>query len=111
MIEKRVIDYLVSSLNIPVYAEVPATGDGRYLVVEKTGAFRENLLDEADIAVQSYADSLYDAAALNEDVKAAMLEMNHEPNISDVRLNSDYNFTDTSTKRYRYQAIFIVTYY
>ncbi len=111
MIEARIIEYLETALNVPVYAEVPATGSGQYLVIEKTGATRENLLDEADIAVQAYADTLYDAATLNERVKTAMFAMNHEPNISGVQLNSDYNFTDTSTKRYRYQAIFVVAYY
>ena len=31
--------------------------------------------------------------------------------ISRVELNSDYNFTDTSTKRYRYQAVYNFIYY
>ena len=31
--------------------------------------------------------------------------------ISKVSLNSDYNFTDPDTKRYRYQAIFNIWYY
>ena len=26
-------------------------------------------------------------------------------------LNSDYNFTDTETKEYRYQAVFDINYY
>ena len=28
-----------------------------------------------------------------------------------VSLNSDYNFTDITTKRYRYQAVFDISYY
>ena len=110
MIEKRVIDYL-TGLNVPVYAELPEPNEGQFLIVEKTGATRENLIESATLIVQSYADTKYEAALLNQRVKDAMFDMVFEHNISDVRLNSDYDFTDTSTKRYRYQAVFVVTYY
>ncbi len=42
---------------------------------------------------------------LNEEVKQAIEKMVELPSISRVELNSDYNFTDTETKRYRYQAV------
>lgn len=111
MIEERIIAFLTSSLSVPVYGEVPEGGSGDFVVIEKTGSSRENRVDSATIAVQSYSDSLANAAALNEVVKEAMLSMVWEADISAVRLNSDYNYTDTSTKRYRYQAVFVVTYY
>ena len=31
--------------------------------------------------------------------------------VSASRLNSDYNFTDTTTKRYRYQAVYDLVYF
>ena len=31
--------------------------------------------------------------------------------LSGVRLNTDYNFTDTATKQYRYQAVFVIYWY
>ena len=31
--------------------------------------------------------------------------------VSKVSLNSDYNFTDAATKRYRYQAVFDIIHY
>ena len=31
--------------------------------------------------------------------------------VTKVSLNSDYNYTDTTTKHYRYQAVFNVTHY
>lgn len=31
--------------------------------------------------------------------------------IASVKLDNDYNFTDTETKEYRYQAVFDITYY
>lgn len=33
------------------------------------------------------------------------------PEISGVKLDRDYNFTDTTTREYRYQAIYDLTYY
>ena len=34
-----------------------------------------------------------------------------KPEIAACRLNSDYNFTDTAKKKYRYQAVFDLVYY
>lgn len=112
VIEAQVIDYLSNNLNCPVYAEQPGDGGTEFVVVEKTGSSRVNYLDSAMIAVQSYSGRLADAAELNQVVKGLMLAMPHEVGaVSAVRLNSDYNFTDTSTKHYRYQAVFDITYY
>ena len=48
---------------------------------------------------------------INEEVKAAMDEIIVLPEISRSKLNSDYNFTDTEKKRYRYQAVYDITHY
>lgn len=112
MIEKIIIDYLNEKLDVPVYAEVPADDDGRFVVIEKTGSGRVNRLDSATIAVQSYADTMLDAAALNQVAKGYMLALPGESmDVSAVRLDTDYNFTDTETRKYRYQGVFVVTYY
>lgn len=54
---------------------------------------------------------MYKAAELNEEVKKVVAEMIELDSIARVQLNSDYNFTDTETKRYRYQAVFDINYY
>lgn len=54
---------------------------------------------------------MYDAARLNERVKAAMDSAAELDAVSASRLNSDYNFTDTTTKRYRYQAVYDLVYF
>ena len=51
------------------------------------------------------------AAALNEEVVAAMAQAIILPSISRCKLNNAYNFTDTATKEYRYQAVYDITYY
>lgn len=109
MIEKIVLDYLVA--NGPtenVYMEVPVNPPGQYIVLEKTGSAREDKIDRAQMAIQSYsANSLLEAATLNEAVKECLEDMaDNEDAIFAARLNSDYNYTNTASKEYRYQAVF-----
>ena len=117
MIELIVYNYLKSYFaesGISVYMEKPANPDpegSTYILIEKTGSSRTNYLYNATIAVQSYAPTLYGAAELNERAKEAMLNIITEDRVTKSSLNSDYNFTDTSTKQPRYQAVFELTHY
>ena len=111
LIEKTVIDYFKYSLNIEVYGEFPENPPETFLIVEKTGSRREEMIDFATIAIQSYAKSLYLAAELNLQVKSVMEDIVDLPSVSAADLNSDYNFTDLSMKRYRYQAVYEITHY
>ena len=110
MIEKIVLDYLNDALNVPVYMEMPEDKPDRFVLIEKTGSSRENHIDFATITIRSYAESLYYPAALNEDVKQAMDDIIALDTVSSAELNSDYNFTDTETKKYRYQAVYDLVY-
>lgn len=111
MIEKKVLDWLDTQLSVPVYMERPLDVPESYVLLEKTGSSMENWIYSVMIAVQSYAPTLLGAAQLNELVKAAMLNMIERGDVSSVRLNSDYNYTDTATKSYRYQAVFDIVAY
>lgn len=111
MIEQTILDYLDDTLTEPCYMEEPE-GIDTFVLLEKTGSSLSNYVYSATFAIQSYATSLYEAAELNEKVKAAMLTIADELNsISKCSLNSDYNYTDTTKKRYRYQAVFDITHY
>lgn len=111
MIETVVLNYLNSALTPPCYMEMPEDPSGSFVIIDKTGSSVTNRIQKATFAIQSYADTLYDAASLNEDVKAAMDEMVELDAVSKVELNSDYNYTDTDLKAYRYQAVFVITHY
>ena len=111
MIEKIVLDYLSAALSVPVYMEVPAKPPDVFVLVEKTGSSRANRVNRATLAVQSWAETMPAAAALNEEAKAVMDGLSELDSISACRLNSDYNFTDTTTKHYRYQAVFDLVFY
>ena len=110
MIEKIMLDYLTERLDVPVYMEEPTEDLTDYVLIEKVGSSESNHVPTATLAFQSYGSSLYEAALRNLLVKTIVSNSVELDEISAVRLNSDYNFTDTTTKKYRYQALFVVTY-
>lgn len=110
MIETILIEYLNDALTQPVYVERPENPPREYVIIQKTGSSKRNQIETAMIAFQSYSESLYEAALLNEDVKEAVENSVTLPEISSAKLNSDYNFTNTAMKQYRYQAVFNITY-
>lgn len=110
MIEKIVFDYLSQMLDVPVRTEKLGNVPEEYVLIEKTGSSVENHINSSTIAIQSYSDTLYNAALLNDQVKQAMDHMAESTNIYKSSLNSDYNFTDTNTKQYRYQAVYDIYY-
>ena len=111
MIEKIVLDHLNNVLDVPAYMEKPESPPERYVLIEKTGSGTDNQIHSSTLAVQSYAATLYQAAELNESIKAAMNRLIELDEITRAKLNSDYNFTDTTKKQYRYQAVFDLTHY
>ena len=108
MIELTVLNYLTEELDVPVYMETPEDIPESYVLVQKTGSGRDNRVDRATFALQSIAPSLYEAAVLNESVKAAMDTM--DEGIFGADLNSDYEYTNQQTKQYRYQAVYDIYY-
>ncbi len=111
MIEKIIKDYLEKKLSVNVYLEYPDTPTESFVILDKTGSSRENLIPAATFAVQSYARSKYEAAELNELVKIAMDELIELDEVTSSKLNSDYPFPDIKRKKYRYQAVYDVTHY
>lgn len=110
MIEIIICNYLTEKLGCPVLAEKPQRPYNNIVFVERTGG-RGKFIKETTVALQSYAATLYEAAELNERVIAAMLDIIELDTVVDVSLNQNYNFTDTSTKEYRYQAVFDIKHY
>lgn len=111
MIEIIIKSFLDGQLSVPVHLEKLDIEPARYVLFEKTGSGRKNHLNSSTFAFQSYAESMYQAALLNEEVKAAVDDLITLDEIGQVSLNSDYNFTDTTTKNYRYQAVYDITHY
>lgn len=111
MIEETVLDYLSEKVPVMVRMEEELDMPDEYILVEKTGSGENNHIRRATIAVQSYAGSLYRAMQINEEVKEAMNDITALDEISRCTLNSDYDYTDTTRKKYRYQAVFDIVHY
>lgn len=110
MIVITVRDWLSARLDLPVYGEHPSDPPSEYVVVEQTGGGSVNHICNATLAIQSIAGTLLRAMEINELAKDAMDALPELPEIFSSKLNSDYNFTDTASKSYRYQAVYNVFY-
>ncbi len=110
MIEQTVIEYLGGAISAPVSGVKPEGPPKRYVTVEKTGSSEENGLLTATLAVQCYGATLYEAAGLCQTVKSAMRGLVTIDNVFRCHCQTDYNFTSTTTKEPRYQAVFQVYY-
>ena len=110
-IEQIIVDYLRDALPVPVSGEVPIGPASEFVTVEKTGSNERNHIKSATLAIQSWSGSQDSASILNEAVKAAMDNAITLDSISRSHCETDYNFTDTTTKRHRYQAVYEVVYH
>lgn len=111
-IEKTILDYLESEISVPCMMEIPAEDiPTSFVVIQKTGSGEDNHLYSATLAIQSYASTRYLASVLNESVKEAMDGAITLDRVTKSKLNADYDYTDTSTKRYRFQAVYEVNHY
>ena len=110
MIAKILLDYLNEHLSVPAYMEAHSELTD-YVLIDQTGSSRENQITTTTLAIQSYGDTLYNAMLLSESVKQAMDGFLQLPQVARVELQTDYNFTNTTTKQYRWQAVFLITHY
>lgn len=118
MIEETILTYLSGALDVPVLMELPEVPSEDYpvfpdrmVLIERVGTKMTNHVVIASFAFQSYSCSrLYDAASLDEEVREALEDLPELPEIGSVHLESNYNFTDTRTKRYRYQSVYEIRY-
>lgn len=111
MIEVIIKDYLSEKLGCSVLLEKTERPlDYPAVFFELTGS-RGRYIRESTFAFQSYASSLYNACLLNDEVISAVQDMEELDEIVSVSLNSTYNYTDTTTKEYRYQAVFDIKHY
>jgi len=109
MIEKDLLSVLS---DYRCFMERPPKAPKQWVLLERIGQSAEEhgILHRSRFAVQSYADSLLNAAELDESVKDTLLSAEHY-NISSIKLNSSTNFTDPETKEYRYQSVYDIVHY
>lgn len=111
MIEEIILEYLREKLAVTVRMEEEPDMPKEYVLIEKTGGGKTNYIRRATITIQSYAESLYRAMQINEEIKEVLDRIVELDEISRCTLNSDYDYTDTTRKKYRYQAVFDIVHY
>lgn len=114
MILEEIIDYLNNSdLDAPAFGEIPKENcPEEFYIVELIGDPVVDQIETATIAIRSYAQNMKRAADLSYDVdnlmRYGLIELDY---ISGVKRNTIANWTDQSTKQYRYQGVYVVTHY
>lgn len=111
MIEKTVLDHLNAALSVKALMEMPHPDRPVFVLIEKSNGSETEHIYHALITIKSYAPSLYEAALLNEEVKAAMATLTECNDVARCQLNSDYPYPDTRLKRPRYQCVYDVVHY
>jgi len=111
-IEQLIVKHLNDTLSVPAYGEVPHDPQvSSYCTVERTGGGVTDRLRTAMITIDIYGPSMVAVQNLNEEVLAAMDRLVEHNMVASCRLNSNYNDTDTTTKEYRYGALFDIVHY
>lgn len=110
MIETSVLNFLKAH-DLDVYCEIPENAPAEFYVLEKTGSSRTEHVFESTFALQAYGQTMYNAMQMSEDAKTILEELISLSSISRVSAIRDYNFTDPTTKKYRYQIVFTIIHY
>lgn len=110
ILEKKIIEYLSPLLSVPVVAETPEDVPDSYVSIERVGRAVRNRVTTDSIAFKSHGNTMLDAAELDEEVQGCMEGFISLDEISSVTLQSNYNATDTSNLKYRYQCIYDIVY-
>ena len=111
MIELTVKEFMEGRLSVPLFMEIPANPPKAFVVLHKGDTSREDFVNSAMFVADSYAPSMLEAARLNEQVVAAFDSLTDLDTVSSSKRGGDYSVPDTQNKRYRYQAVFDITYY
>lgn len=112
MIEPIILNYL-SDKGIAgghVYAETPVDPPAEYVVISRTRGSENNQIRSYGVYTEARAkDSKLAAATLHEAVIAAMKQIRDYTSLMRCDLETEYDAAMTSTKEYRYQALWAIT--
>lgn len=112
MIEAALRQYLADNLNrVSVVMEYPKNPPKKFVMLQLTDAGRVNYIDAATFFVTVYADTLYNAAELKEQVKDVLFGAITLPWISNSTLGQETAGIDSANHVYKYDLTFNFYYY
>ena len=110
MIEERVIAYLNTVLDTPVYMEEPIEKVPEYSVIQSIDNGRIDYIDAVTLNIRTYAASLNRAAALNKLVKEAMYNIVTLDDISSSKCGGGGQVLEGTTNRHAWECVFNLYY-
>lgn len=115
MIEQIVYSYLKSKFeDLEIGFEIPAEHSDTYIVLQKVSSGMIDHIEAATLEFHCYAPSKYEAAALDEELKKAMLGndaigdygIGALDTISSCKYGGGNDAPATNTKNYRYRSYY-----
>lgn len=111
MIEVTLRNYLETNLDIPVLMEHPQNPPAKFVLMQVADGGQTNHIDMATFFVTAYANSLYEAAELREEIKTYLLDSISISGITKATLGQDQAGTDSANHTYYYNLAFNFYYY
>lgn len=102
-IEAAVARRIAKAVGVPAYPEVPKDAPGSFTTVERIGG-GGSCMEPVQLAIDCWAGKKQRKAAqaLSEKVKAAVYDLDEEPNIFNPEVTNCYRQNDPDTGRSRY---------
>lgn len=111
MIEVTLRKYLEDNLDVPVVMEYPKNPGEKFVLLQLSDGGQINKIDAATFFVTVYADSLYEAAELKEEVKTLLFGAIEIPGITSASIGQEQAGTDSANHKYIYNLTFNFYYY
>ena len=111
LIEKTIRDYLLTKFqNVPIEVMEPTDAPSKYIVFDVIDQGIEDHIWAVTVEFFSYGSSVLEASALNEELKAAMLDIVELDSIFSCKLGGGGSDFNNEMKRYRYRSYFNLYY-
>lgn len=111
VIEQTIRDYLLTKLqNVPIEVTEPTNAPSKYVVFDVIDQGMEDHIWAVTVEFFSYGASVWEASALNEELKAAMLNIVELDDIFSCRIGGGGSDFNNEQKRYRYRTYFNLYY-
>ena len=98
-----------SDEGVDVYLETPETLPASFIVFRLADRGKENQINEVTIEFRCYADSKYEAATLDDQLRTALEEWNEGSDIT-LHLGGGNDDQDSTLKKYRYRCYYNLYY-
>lgn len=109
-VEAALVSHLAHEVGVPCYADVPRDRPDRFATVELLGSTEEvyGAIDHQTVAVQSWANTTYEASELARWIDRAMFMATNIGNVWHCERTSLARFPDPDSRTPRYQGIYVL---